>query len=362
MIAAARPAPSPLVCLRGIRKSYRARGRDEVIALDGVDLELTAGSITAIIGPSGAGKSSLLRAVNLLERPDAGLVTVDGQELTLLDEPTLRRARQRIGMIFQHFNLLSNRTVAGNVALALELAGWDKGLIAPRVAELLALVGLTDKADQYPATLSGGQKQRVGIARALAPNPQLLLCDEATSALDPETTHQILDLIGRINRELGLTVLLITHEMAVVRAVADQVVVLEQGRIVEQGDVTRIFTHPSHPTTRDFLAAETGTRLPPALAEQLSSTRRPGDRRLIRLHALGALAAGPLLGGFATAGVEAGLVAGRVQPLKDQPFAALVLALAGPDAAIESEISRLRTAGADIEELGHVAADAVAAG
>ncbi|MDG5493888.1 ATP-binding cassette domain-containing protein [Niveispirillum sp. BGYR6] len=349
-----------MVRLTGLRKVFGGKGKPAVTALDGVDLIAPTGSITAIIGPSGAGKSSLLRAVNLLERPDSGSVIVGGQDLTALSEADLRQARQSIGMIFQHFNLLANRTVAGNVALALELAGWPRDRIGPRVAELLELVGLTDKAGQYPAALSGGQKQRVGIARALAPNPQLLLCDEATSALDPETTRQILELLRRINRQLGLTVLLITHEMSVVREVADHVVVLEAGRIIEQGDVTRIFTHPQHPTTRDFLAGETGTRLPAALAARLSPIARHGDVALVRLHALGPVAAGPVLAGFALAGVAASLVAGRVQALKEIPFAALVLALKGDATAIAAEINHLRAQGADIEELGHVAADAVA--
>ncbi|WP_051330060.1 ATP-binding cassette domain-containing protein [Niveispirillum irakense] len=354
--------PADMIRLEGLRKIFGAKGKPQVTALDGIDLAVPAGSITAIIGPSGAGKSSLLRAVNLLERPDAGTVTVGGTDLTALDEASLRRARQSIGMIFQHFNLLANRTVSGNVALALELAGWQKARIAPRVTELLALVGLSDKADQYPAALSGGQKQRVGIARALAPQPQLLLCDEATSALDPETTRQILALIRQINQQLGLTVLLITHEMSVVREVADHVVVLEAGRIVEQGDVTRIFTHPHHPTTRHFLSGETGTQLPERLAVHVSPVARAGDVRLVRLHALGAIAAGPILGRLAEAGIGAGLVAGRVQPLKGQPFTALVLALDGSENTINNMVTRLRADGCDIEELGYVAADAVAAG
>lgn len=351
-----------MVRLSGIAKTFHTKDGKQVTALAGVDLDIPKGGITAIVGPSGAGKSSLLRAVNLLERPDSGTVSVGGVDLTNLDEEALRRARQSIGMIFQHFNLLANRTVAGNVALSLELAGWPSDRIGPRVAELLALVGLTDKAGQYPAALSGGQKQRVGIARALAPNPQLLLCDEATSALDPETTRQILALIRRINRDLGLTVLLITHEMAVVREVADQVVVLEAGRIIEQGPVAQVFAHPHHPTTRRFLLGETGTELPDGLAARLSATPVAGGATLIRLHAVGDLAASPLLSDLGGAGIGVRLVAGRVQPLGDQPFAGLIAALSGPAEALDTAIHQLRAQGAEIEVLGHVATDAVAAG
>lgn len=354
--------PMGMVRLVGIAKTFHGKDGRSVAALAGIDLDIPQGGITAIVGPSGAGKSSLLRAVNLLERPDAGTVIVGGRDLTALDEESLRRARQSIGMIFQHFNLLANRTVAGNVALSLELAGWPAAKIGPRVAELLELVGLTDKATQYPAALSGGQKQRVGIARALAPNPQLLLCDEATSALDPETTRSILALIRRINRDLGLTVLLITHEMAVVRDVADQVAVLEAGRIIEQGPVAQIFAHPSHPTTRRFLLGETGTELPAHLADRLSPSPVAGGATLVRLHAVGALAASPLLSDLGAAGIGVRLVAGRVQPLGDTPFAGLIAALTGQIAAIDAAIQQLRARGAEIEVLGHVATDAVAAG
>lgn len=351
-----------MVRLSGIAKTFHTKDGQPIAALAGVDLDIARGGITAIVGPSGAGKSSLLRAVNLLERPDAGTVIVGGVDLTALDEEPLRRARQSIGMIFQHFNLLANRTVAGNVALSLELAGWPAAHIGPRVAELLDLVGLSDKAGQYPAALSGGQKQRVGIARALAPNPQLLLCDEATSALDPETTRQILALIRRINRDLGLTVLLITHEMAVVRDVADQVVVLEAGRIIEQGPVATIFAHPNHQTTRRFLLGETGTELPAGLAARLSPHPTPGSALLIRLHAVGDAATSPLLSHLGQAGIDVRLLAGRIQPLGEAPFAGLIASLSGPAPVLDHAIHQLRATGADIEVLGHVATDAVAAG
>ncbi|WP_114394139.1 methionine ABC transporter ATP-binding protein [Oleisolibacter albus] len=348
---------APAIRLDQIRKSYAAKGKGVAVpALDGIDLTVAAGSVTAIVGPSGAGKSSLLRCVNLLERPDSGRVHLGDLELTGLAPPALRQARRSIGMIFQHFNLLANRTVAGNVALALELAGWETARIGPRVAELLDLVGLADKADRYPSQLSGGQKQRVGIARALAPNPGVLLCDEATSALDPETTRQILELLARINRDLGLTVLLVTHEMAVVRQVADRVVVLESGRIIEDGPVEQVFARPQQPTTRTFLVDETGAVLPAEMAARLVSAPVPGGSTIVRFTAAGPAAAQPLLGrAAAQAGVDAMLLAGRVQPLRDQPFAAFVVELTGSAAAVDHALAAMTAAGAQIEVLGHVA-------
>ena len=213
--------PEAAIRFENVSKTFSARGKgDEVRALDGIDLSVPAGSILGVIGRSGAGKSTLIRLVNGLEKPTGGRVVVDGTEVSALDERGLRAVRSRVGMIFQHFNLLSSRTAYANVALPLEIAGVAKAEIRTRVEPLLDLVGLADKSHRYPAELSGGQKQRVGIARALATQPKVLLSDEATSALDPETTRSILELLSSINRELGLTILLITHEMSVIRGVA----------------------------------------------------------------------------------------------------------------------------------------------
>ncbi|MEU7821006.1 methionine ABC transporter ATP-binding protein [Catellatospora sp. NPDC049133] len=213
-------------------------------ALDGVDLHVAPGEVYGVVGRSGAGKSTLLRAVNLLERPDSGTVRVAGQELTALAPRELRAARRRIGMIFQQFHLLSARTVAGNVALPLELAGMPRAARADRVRELLDLVGLADRAGEHPARLSGGQRQRVAIARALATDPAVLLCDEATSALDPYTTVEILQLLRDLNRRLGLTILLITHDLGVVQRICDRAGVLEAGRLVESGPVAQLLGQP----------------------------------------------------------------------------------------------------------------------
>ncbi|MFE2536174.1 methionine ABC transporter ATP-binding protein [Streptomyces sp. NPDC059371] len=238
-----------MITTTGLTKVYRSRGR-EVTALDGVDLHVREGEVFGVIGQSGAGKSSLIRCVNLLERPSSGTVTVDGRDLTALAGRgpragrELRQARSRIGMVFQHFNLLSSRTVQENVELPLDILGLSRRERGHKALQLLGLVGLSDKAKSYPAQLSGGQKQRVGIARALAGDPKVLLSDEATSALDPETTRSILQLLRDLNRQLGLTVLLITHEMDVVKTVCDSAALMDNGRIVESGTVSELLATP----------------------------------------------------------------------------------------------------------------------
>nr|WP_022734221.1 ATP-binding cassette domain-containing protein [Thalassospira lucentensis] len=246
-----------MIRLSNVQKTYPARrGNDAHAALRSIDLDIAAGEIVGVIGRSGAGKSTLIRCINLLERPTSGSVIVDGAEVTTLSKRDLPLFRRQLGMVFQHFNLLSSRTVYGNIALPLELAGASKAEIAAAVDPLLPLVGLDDKRDRYPAELSGGQKQRVGIARALSSNPKVLLCDEVTSALDPETTRQILTLLKDINKRLGLTMVVITHEMAVVKALCDRVAVMDRGVIVEEGNVSSIFANPVHATTQSLLADE----------------------------------------------------------------------------------------------------------
>ncbi|WP_454085346.1 methionine ABC transporter ATP-binding protein [Georgenia sp. Marseille-Q6866] len=232
-----------MIDLVDVSKTFRTPG-GEVHALDHVTLHVEPGEIFGIVGQSGAGKSTLIRTVNALEKPDSGTVTVDGAVISELKGKELREARRRAGMIFQHFNLLSSRTAQSNVELALEIAGTSRADRRQRATEILELVGLSDRAGAYPAQLSGGQKQRVGIARALADNPSVLLSDEATSALDPETTRSVLDLIRRLSRELGLTVLLITHEMDVIKRICDSAALMESGRILEHGPMDRLLTTP----------------------------------------------------------------------------------------------------------------------
>lgn len=242
-----------MIKLEHVRKTFGSK-TSGVHAVRDVTLQIAPGEIFGIIGYSGAGKSTLVRCINLLERPTAGKVTVDGRELTRMSERELRQARRKISMIFQQFNLMPSRTVAENVAFPLKGTGLSKAQIAEKVKELLALVDLPDKADAYPAQLSGGQKQRVAIARGLASDPKVLLCDEATSALDPQTTQSILRLIKDINQKTGITVVVITHEMAVVKEICHRVAVMELGKVVEEGTVFDVFSNPQQPVTRSFIA------------------------------------------------------------------------------------------------------------
>ncbi|MBK4216851.1 ATP-binding cassette domain-containing protein [Paracoccus caeni] len=255
-----------MISLRNVFRIFDD-GTTAVRAVSDVDLDISNGDVFGIIGYSGAGKSTLIRLLNGLERPTSGSVRVNGVEIGTATEAQLRRIRPRIGMIFQHFNLLWSRTVRGNIALPMVIAGVPKAEIAARTEELIRLVGLEGREEAWPSQLSGGQKQRVGIARALANNPEVLLCDEATSALDPDTTDQILDLLSDINRRLGLTIVLITHEMHVVRRICSHVAVMEQGHIVETGPVSQVFANPEQPVTQRFL-------------RQLPATGNDGARKL----------------------------------------------------------------------------------
>ncbi|QIU90492.1 ATP-binding cassette domain-containing protein [Yokenella regensburgei] len=241
-----------MIALRNISKIF-AHGKAPLTAVDDVSLSVEQGQIYGIIGYSGAGKSTLIRLLNGLEKPTSGSVTVNGHDIGAAKGETLRQARLKISMVFQHFNLLWSRTVSENIAFSMQIAGTPKAQIRTRVAELIELVGLTGREHAYPSQLSGGQKQRVGIARALANHPDVLLCDEATSALDPMTTDQILDLLLDINQRFGLTIVLITHEMHVVRKICDRVAVMEEGRVVEEGLVAQVFSQPQQPITRQFV-------------------------------------------------------------------------------------------------------------
>lgn len=318
----------------------------EVRALEDVSLRIEPGQVFGVIGSSGAGKSTLIRCINLLERPTSGQVFVGGQELTALAGAELTAARRRIGMIFQHFNLLSSKTVADNVAFPLKLAGdLSRAAIRQHVEELLARVGLSDQAHKYPAQLSGGQKQRVGIARALACKPDVLLCDEATSALDPQTTRSILRLVAELNRELGLTVVLITHEMEVVRRVCDQVAVLDAGRVVENGSVENVFLHPRHTATQRLVLE----------AERVDTDEQGDDfahvpGRIVRVTLRGDDTYAPLLGHVAReTGVDFSILSGRIDRIKDTPCGQLTIALTGGDPS--AALARIAATGAHIEEV-----------
>lgn len=328
-----------------VHKSYRVDGRD-IPALQPFSLDIADGEVFGIIGLSGAGKSTLIRLINLLERPSGGSIFVNDIEMTALAEPALRAQRCRIGMIFQHFNLLASQTVADNVAFPMRLAGErDAAVLRARVDELLARVGLTAHANKYPSQLSGGQKQRVGIARALANRPSILLCDEATSALDPQTTASVLELLTEINRELKLTIVLITHEMDVVRRVCDRVVVLDAGVIVERGAVADVFLHPQHATTRRFV----NEALPEEAASELAPFAQvPG--RILRLSFRGDTTLTPALGRAAReTGIDFNILAGRIDRIKALPYGQLTLAMQG--AGVDAALAALRQAGIEIEEL-----------
>lgn len=336
-----------VIAFHHVHKTYKANGR-EIPALKATDLTINDGEIFGLIGHSGAGKSTLLRLINRLEDPSGGRIVVDDEDVTALSSTGLRAYRRRIGMIFQHFNLLSSKTVAGNVAMPLELAGeHSRAEIAERVAQLLARVGLADQAMKYPAQLSGGQKQRVGIARALATGPRILLCDEATSALDPQTTSQVLQLLAEINRELKLTIVLITHEMDVIRRVCDRVAVMDAGEIVEQGTVADVFLHPQHPTTQRFVME----------SEHIDEDSQRDDfahveGRILRLTFRGDATYSPLLGRVSReSGIDYSILAGRIDRIKDDPYGQLTLALTGDNNQIEAAMAMFHAADVHVEVL-----------
>jgi D-methionine transport system ATP-binding protein len=345
-----------LVVFDHVHKAFAARGSaGEVTALHDISLSLQTGSIMGIIGRSGAGKSTLIRLVNGLDTPTSGRVLFDGVDVGTLNGSALRQTQRQIGMIFQHFNLLSSRTAFENVALPLEIAGTDKTAIAARVNSLLELVGLADKRDRYPSELSGGQKQRVGIARALATEPKLLLSDEATSALDPETTRSILDLLKTVNRELGLTILLITHEMSVVREIADEVVVLDSGRVVEHGHVYDVFTQPQHAVTRSFFSNDAGRQLPPDFRARLRPAAVPGGKAIIRIVFRAASADDAVLSKLARElGVDVNIMSATVDTLAGKPFGWFIASIDGNRPA-EEIVTYLGRYGVSAEVLGHVA-------
>jgi len=346
----------PIIRFEKVAKTYPARQSNaQVAALSDISLDVPEGAILGVIGRSGAGKSTLIRLVNGLEKPTSGRITVDGVDMGALDETALRKERRSIGMIFQHFNLLARRTAFQNVALPLEIAGVPAREIKARVEPLLDLVGLSDKRDRYPAELSGGQKQRVGIARALATRPRVLLSDEATSALDPETTNQILALLRKVNAELNLTVLLITHEMTVIKAVADRVAVIDGGRIVEEGATYDVFARPQHPTTRSFLSALTGQSLPPQVADRL--TREPGNGRqaVLRIVFTGSHATDPVLSRVSRLlSVDVNIIQAQVDEIAGAPFGVIVVSIPGDDATVAAVTNAVERLHLSAEVLGYV--------
>lgn len=345
-----------MIQLSHIEKTYDSPS-GPVKALKGIDLTIERGEIFGIIGLSGAGKSTLIRCINMLERPTAGKVIVDSQDMTSMSEKELRRARKNIGMIFQHFNLLSSATVYDNIAFPLRLSHTPEAEIKKKMLPLLELVGLADKAHQYPSQLSGGQKQRVGIARALASEPKVLLCDEATSALDPQTTRSILELIQDINRKLSLTVVVITHEMQVIKDICDKVAVIENGVIAEQGTVLEVFTNPQKPITKDFISVLLSNELPAAFrGGEVSKEPLPGAYLLLRLTFIGESADDPVLAGMIRKfpEIEVTMLFGNLDQIKSTPFGRMIIGITGPAAKVQEAIQYLRQQDLKEEVIGYV--------
>ena len=320
-----------MIRIEHLHKTYTAAQRD-IAALSDINLTIGSGEIFGIIGRSGAGKSTLIRTLNLLERPTSGHIFIKDEDITQLDSGNLHKLRQRIGMVFQHFNLLSAKTVACNIDWPLKITGkYTAEQRAQRVTELLDLVGLSAQRDQYPSQLSGGQKQRVGIARALANYPHLLLCDEATSALDPETTQAILHLLLDINRKLGLTIVLITHEMQVIRTICDRVAVIDNSRIVESGNVADVFLHPKHPVTQKLVAESN------SFGGENGLQGHQFKGKLVRLTFVGDITYQPILNQItATTNALITILQGTIARIKDTPYGQLLIELNGSEEDIAS--------------------------
>jgi len=343
-----------MIELQGINKSYHTK-QGAFDALKNINLNVAKAEIYGIIGRSGAGKSTLIRCVNLLERPNSGKVIVDGVDLLELNSEALREQRHAIGMIFQHFNLLQSRNVYHNIALPLELIGIGKTYIAKRVDALLDLTGLSAHRNHYPNQLSGGQKQRVAIARALATSPKVLLCDEATSALDPETTQSILDLLKQINRELNLTILLITHEMDVIKRICDRAGILNQGELIEEAPVLELFARPKSKVAKNFTQSALHIRLPDSLEQRLQSEPAEGLHPIVKLTFLGAAAEEPIVGSLYTRfNVSTNILQANLEMIHNSTIGMTICELQGKPGAIEHSIEYIRAQNVEVEVLGYV--------
>mgnify|MGYP000577050762 FL=1 len=344
-----------MIKLNNITKIFTLPDK-KLTALDNVSLHVPKGQICGVIGASGAGKSTLIRCINLLERPSHGAVLIDDVDLTQLSEAELVKTRRQIGMIFQHFNLLTSRTVFENVALPLELENKSKAEIQEKTTALLALVGLSDKHNVYPANLSGGQKQRVAIARALASDPKVLLCDEATSALDPATTQSILKLLKEINRTLGITILLITHEMEVVKRICDQVAVIDKGRLIEQGTVSEIFSNPKTELAQEFISSTFHITLPEEYLENLSDTpKHAKSYPIIKFEFTGRSVDAPLLSQASKKfGVELSILTSQIDYAGGVKFGFTIAEVEGDEDAITQTKVYLMENNVRVEVLGYV--------
>ncbi|WP_019413934.1 methionine ABC transporter ATP-binding protein [Paenisporosarcina sp. TG20] len=327
-----------MIKFEGVSKVFGTEGK-AVQAVKNVTLTVNKGEVFGIVGFSGAGKSTLIRLVNLLERPTSGKVTVNNLEISTISPTELRKLRRGIGMIFQSFNLFNSRTVFGNIAYPLKLAKTNKQEIKRRVKELLQFVGLEDKEDNYPEQLSGGQRQRVGIARALATSPDILICDEATSALDPETTGEILNLLKKINKEYNITILLITHEMHVIRTICDRMAVMENGEVIEEGNVYDIFSDPQSKTTKNFISSVLNDKLSPRLLKKLHENPTV---RLYRVIFTGEASSKPILSQVTRKHqIDFNIIYGSINELQEQLFGSLVVEFYGGKSEVDKVVEEL---------------------
>jgi D-methionine transport system ATP-binding protein len=343
-----------MISIRNLSKYYKIN-HQEILALKDINLDVKPQEIFGIIGRSGAGKSTLIRCVNMLERPSSGNILIEGTCITTMDAAQLREARRQMGMIFQHFNLLHSRNVLENIALPLELSGAPKEQIKSRVEELIDLTELSNHAKQYPNQLSGGQKQRVAIARALANSPKVLLCDEATSSLDPQSTHAILELLRSINHELGITILLITHEMDVVKTLCHRVGVIHHGEIIEQSEVIELFTNPKTQVAKDLVKASSRMEVPRVIKEMLQTNANHDSGTILRIAYHGDSASQPIIGYLIQQyRINVNILQGNIETIQDQIVGVMIIEIRGDRVSVEKSIVFLERNGLHVEILGYV--------
>lgn len=344
-----------MIILKDIKKTYFHQGKT-IAALDNINLQVSKAEIFGIIGRSGAGKSTLIRCINLLERPDQGSVIIDQQELTQLNTSDLRQARKQIGMIFQHFNLLSNRHAYDNIALPLKLAGQSNKEIKQAVDPLLELVGLKDKVHHYPSQLSGGQKQRVAVARALVTRPKVLLCDEATSALDPETTLSILELLKTINEKYQISIVLITHEMGAIKEIADQVAVIDQGKIIEKNAAVDLFTRPQQPISKNFVNSVLAHQLPHSLNQKISQQKSDNNVMIARLLFHKQASDNPVITELVKKfNLTINIIQGSIEMVGNESIGVLFIEVLGEPSGLDQAKQYLYQNNIDFEVIGYVA-------
>lgn len=346
-----------MISIRNLSKYYLVNG-EQRLALNNISLDIQAKEIFGIVGRSGAGKSTLIRCVNMLERPSSGQILLEGASLGAMNAPLLREARRHMGMIFQHFNLLQSRNVMDNIALPLELAGFSKLKIRSRVNELLALTELENHRHQTPRQLSGGQKQRVAIARALAISPKVLLCDEATSSLDPQSTRSILELLRSIHQALGITILLITHEMDVVKTLCHRVGILHEGEIIEQSSVIDLFSRPQTQVAKDLVKASSRIEIPRVLKNMLKKTPSPDSGTVICIAYHGDAASRPIIGYLIQQyQINVNILQGNIETIQDQIAGLMIVEIQGTKTNVEKSIAFLERNGLEVEILGYVHRD-----